>query len=283
MKNYLILFSLVFVVTNSCKNSEAISNRRFSDKMEVTTIEYRPYLDSLNADGIFLLLDLKTNKLIEYRGLSKDTMLIPASTFKIPNSLIGLETGILKNEMSEFKWNGTTYQYQAWNKDQNLREAFQNSTVWYFQELARKIGEKHMKKYLAQFNYGNQNIGGGIDQFWLSGDLRISPLQQLEFLKAMWNEKLNISKKTTKTMKDVFLVEKRGGATLYAKTGWGFTDGNDIGWYMGVVENEKSTYLFVHALMSKDARLELFGEARKSIARRILNEKNIYCNNCNSF
>ena len=275
MKNYLILFSVAFIVTNSCKNSEAISNFQASNKMDVTTLDYKPYLDSLQADGVFLLLDLKTNKLIEYKGISKDTMLIPASTFKIPNSLIGLETGELKDELTEFKWNGTTYQNQAWNKDQSLREAFQNSTVWYFQELARKIGEKHMKKYLAQFNYGNQNIGGGIDKFWLSGDLRISPLQQLEFLKALWNEELKLAKKTTQTMKKVFLVEKRGGATLYAKTGWGFTDSTDIGWYMGVVENEKSTYLFVHSLLSKDARLELFGEARKSIARRILAENGI--------
>ena len=76
-------------------------------------------------------------------------------------------------------------------------------------------------------------------------------------------------------MKKVFVVEKKGESTLYAKTGWGFTDSTDIGWYMGVVENEKSTYLFVHALVSKDSRLELFVEARKSIARRILNENGI--------
>jgi beta-lactamase class D len=277
MKKYVILFfSAALIITNSCKNSEALSKKSINSEMEVTTVNYNSYLDSLQAEGIFLLYDLKANKLIEYKGLSKDTMLIPASTFKIPNSLIGLETGELKEELTEFKWNGTTYQNQAWNKDQSLREAFQNSTVWYFQELARKIGEKHMKKYLAQFNYGNQNIGGGIDKFWLSGDLRISPLQQLEFLKGLWKEELKLSKKTTKTMKKVFLVEKKGESTLYAKTGWGFTDGSDIGWYMGVVENGNSTYLFVHAMVSKDSRLELFGEARKSIARRILAEKNIY-------
>ncbi|MFM7668150.1 MAG: penicillin-binding transpeptidase domain-containing protein [Bacteroidota bacterium] len=276
MKKYVFLFfSAALIITNSCKNSEAITNRTANEPMDVTTLDYNTYVDSLQADGIFLLYDLKSNKLVEYKGLSKDTMLIPASTFKIPNSLIGLETGKVKDELTEFKWNGTTYQNQAWNRDQNLRDAFQNSTVWYFQELARKIGEKHMKKFLAQFNYGNQNTGGGIDQFWLSGELRISPLQQLEFLKGLWNEELKVSKKTTKTMKKVFVAEKKGESTLYAKTGWGFTDGSDIGWYMGVVENEKSTYLFVHALVSKDSRLELFGEARKSIARRILNENGI--------
>jgi beta-lactamase class D len=276
MKKYVILFfSAALIITNSCKNSEALSKKPINSEMEVTTVNYNSYLDSLQAEGIFLLYDLKANKLVEYKGLSKDTMLIPASTFKIPNSLIGLETGELKDELTEFKWNGTTYQNQAWNKDQSLREAFQNSTVWYFQELARKIGEKHMKKYLAQFNYGNQNIGGGIDKFWLSGDLRISPLQQLEFLKGLWKEELKLSKKTTKTMKKVFLVEKKGESTLYAKTGWGFTDGSDIGWYMGVVENGNSTYLFVHAMVSKDSRLELFGEARKSIARKILADNSI--------
>jgi beta-lactamase class D len=276
MKKYVILFfSAALIITNSCKNSEALSKKPINSEMEVTTIDYHTYLDSLQAEGIFLLYDLKANKLVEYKGLSKDTMLIPASTFKIPNSLIGLETGVVKDELTEFKWNGTTYQNQAWNKDQNLREAFQNSTVWYFQELARKIGEKHMKKFLAQFNYGNQSTGGGIDKFWLSGDLRISPLQQLEFLKGLWNEELKVSKKTTKTMKKVFLVEKKGESTLYAKTGWGFTDGSDIGWYMGVVENQKSTYLFVHAMVSKDSRLELFGEARKSIARKILADNSI--------
>ena len=279
MKKYVIFFFvLALIVTNSCKNSEALSKKPINSEMEVTTVNYNSYLDSLQAEGIFLLYDLKANKLVEYKGLSKDTMLIPASTFKIPNSLIGLETGVVKDELTEFKWNGTTYQNQAWNKDQNLREAFQNSTVWYFQELARKIGEKHMKKFLAQFNYGNQSTGGGIDKFWLSGDLRISPLQQLEFLKGLWNEELKVSKKTTKTMKKVFVAEKKGESTLYAKTGWGFNDGSDIGWYMGVVENKKSTYLFVHALVSKDSRLELFGLARKSIARRILAENGILTN-----
>jgi beta-lactamase class D len=275
MRNYILLFSVAFVVTNSCKQAESLSKISMPQNTEFANLPYKNYLDSLDAKGVFLLLDLKTNKLIEYKGISKDTMLIPASTFKIPNSLIGLETGVLKNEMSEFKWNGTTYQNQAWNKDQNLREAFQNSTVWYFQELARKIGEKHMKKFLAQFNYGNQNTGGGIDQFWLSGDLRISPLQQLEFLKSLWSEELKLSKKTTRTMKKVFVVEKKGKSTLYAKTGWGFTDGNDIGWYMGVVENEKSTYLFVHALVSKDSRLPYFGESRKALARKILAESGV--------
>jgi beta-lactamase class D len=279
MKKYVILFfSAALIITNSCKNSEALSKKPINSEMEVTTVNYNSYLDSLQAEGIFLLYDLKSNKLVEYKGLSKDTMLIPASTFKIPNSLIGLETGVVKDELTEIKWNGTMHQNQAWNKDQNLREAFQNSTVWYFQELARKIGEKHMKKFLAQFNYGNQNTGGGIDKFWLSGELRISPLQQLEFLKGLWNEELKLSKKTTKTMKKVFLSEKKGESTLYAKTGWGFNDGSDIGWYMGVVENKKSTYLFVHALVSKDSRLELFGLARKSIARRILAENGILTN-----
>jgi len=276
MKNYLILFSLAFIVTNSCKQAETLSKISLQQSIEISDVPYKTYLDSLKADGVFLLLDLKTNKLIEYKGLSKDTMLIPASTFKIPNSLIALESGIVENELTQFKWDGTNYQNASWNKDQNLKEAFQNSTVWYFQELARRIGVKTMKKFLSQFKYGNQNTNGGIDKFWLSGEMRISPIQQLEFLKDLWNEELKLSKKTTKVMKNIFLVEKNGNAKLYAKTGWGFTDGNDIGWYMGVVENDNSTYLFVHSMVSKDANLAYFGESRKVIARKILADRGIY-------
>jgi len=276
MKNSVIfLFIIALAVTNSCKNSEAFSKQSVKSLMKVETVSYKSSFNSDLSNGIFLLYDLKENKLIEYKGLQKDTMLIPASTFKIPNSLIGLETGAVKDELTEFQWNGKTYRNQSRNKEQNLIEACQNPTVLYFYELARKMGERHMRKFMAQFNYGNQNTGGRIDQFCSSGDLRISPLQQLDFLKGLWDEELKLSKKTIKTKNKEFLVEKRGESTLYAKTGWGFTDGSDVGWYMGVVENGNSTYLFVHVLVSKDSRLELFSEARKSIARKILAEKGI--------
>ena len=36
--------------------------------------------------------------------------------------------------------------------------------------------QERMQKYVDLFEYGNRNIGGGIDQFWLTGDLRIDPV-----------------------------------------------------------------------------------------------------------
>ena len=101
---------------------------------------------------------------------------LPASTFKIPNSLIALETGVVEDpDKDVFKWDGVTRSIEAWNKDHTLRSAIAVSAVPVYQEIARRIGAERMQKYVDLFDYGNRNIGGGIDQFWLTGDLRIDP------------------------------------------------------------------------------------------------------------
>src|SRR5690606_26270393 len=131
------------------------------------------------------------------------TRFLPASTFKIPNSLIALETGIASGADFALAWDSTAVPPQPWWPDawrqpeQTLRSAFQHSVVWYYQELARRIGEERMATYVAQFDYGNHDIGGGIDQFWLDGALRISPMEQVAFLQRFYQGDLGISDSTT--------------------------------------------------------------------------------------
>ena len=109
--------------------------------------------------------------------------MLPASTFKIPNSLIALETGVVGDPDKEiFKWDGVKRSIEPWNKDHTLRSAFAASAVPVYQDIARRIGAERMQKYLDLFEYGNRDIGGGIDQFWLTGDLRIDPMQQVDFV-----------------------------------------------------------------------------------------------------
>ena len=101
---------------------------------------------------------------------------LPASTFKIPNSIIALETGVVEDpDKDVFKWDGVTRSIEAWNKDHTLRSAIAVSAVPVYQEIARRIGAERMQKYVDLFDYGNRDIGGGIDQFWLTGNLRIDP------------------------------------------------------------------------------------------------------------
>jgi beta-lactamase class D len=109
--------------------------------------------------------------------------MLPASTFKIPNSIIALETGVVADpDKDVFKWDGVVRSIEAWNRDHTMRSAIAASVVPVYQEIARRIGQERMQKYVDLFEYGNRDIGGGIDQFWLTGNLRIDPIEQIDFV-----------------------------------------------------------------------------------------------------
>src|SRR3977135_4644506 len=109
--------------------------------------------------------------------------MLPASTFKIPNSLIALETGVVVDpDKDVFKGDGVTRPIEAGNKDHTMRSAIAASAVPVYQEIARRIGEERMQKYVDLLDYGNRDIGGGLHQFWLTGNMRIDPIQQVDFV-----------------------------------------------------------------------------------------------------
>ena len=145
---------------------------------------------------------------------------LPASTFKIPNSIIALETGVVDDpDKDVFKWDGVTRSIEPWNKDHTLRSAIAASAVPVYQEIARRIGPERMQKYLDLFDYGNRDIGGGIDQFWLTGNLRIDPMQQIDFVDRLRRGVLPVSKRSQELVRDILPVTKVGDATIRAKSG----------------------------------------------------------------
>ena len=146
---------------------------------------------------------------------------LPASTFKIPNSLIALETGVVEDpDKDVFKWDGVTRSIEPWNKDHTLRSAIAVSAVPVYQEIARRIGAERMQKYVDLMDYGNRDIGGGIDQFWLTGNLRIDPVQQIDFVDRLRRGVLPVSKRSQELTRDILTVTKVGDATIRAKSGF---------------------------------------------------------------
>src|SRR3954447_5180918 len=128
----------------------------------------------------------------------------PASTFKIPNSLIALETGVVGDpDKDVFKWDGVKRSIEAWNQDHPLRSAIAASAVPVYQEIARRIGTERMQKYVDLFEYGNRNIGGGIDQFWLAGELRIDPIHQIDFVDRLRRGVLPVGKRSQDLVRDI--------------------------------------------------------------------------------
>jgi len=207
-----------------------------------------------NTTGAFVLYDLKNDRYIRHNEKRCRERFSPKSTFKIPNSLVGLETGVIKDSEFVIPWNRQKYPPQDnwntepfihWAQDHTLRSAIKYSVVWYYRELALRVGQQQMKKYLNALSYGNQQTGERVDEFWLDNSLKISADEQVEFLKAFYAEKLPISKRSIGIVKDILVLEQIPAYRLSAKTGGGsIAEGKIIGWFVGYLETGGNVYFF---------------------------------------
>lgn len=266
-----ILAGFAFTIMGCSNSQPTIVTVKMPPERAVRN-DFKQYYDTFAVAGSFILFDPQANKYTYYNPAQRFDSITPASTFKICNSLIGLETGVITDENFVIPWSGSMYLNFAWNKDHDLALAYKNSTVWYYQELARRVGGKRMKYWLEKANYGNADTSGGIDQFWLSGGLRITPDQQIDFLIRLHDNKLPFSDRSIRIVKKIMIEQDTLGYVLRSKTGWGIQDKKDIGWYIGYIEKEGKVYYFMNCIQSSDVNNQLFGEARIEIAKRILKE-----------
>ena len=199
-------------------------------------------------------------KVADYLVIASDTERsgegrLPASTFKIANSLIALETGVVQDpDKDVFKWDGVVRPIEAWNKDHTMRSAIAVSAVPVYQEIARRIGAERMQNFVDLLEYGNRNIGGGIDQFWLSGDLRIDPMQQVDFVDRLRRGVLPVGKRSQDLVRDILPVTKAGDATIHAKSGLTGPDRGSLGWMVGWAEKGDAQTVFALNLDCKEPR-----------------------------
>lgn len=228
------------------------------------------FLKECGVDGSVTLYDYNNKRWMFSNEEDAKVQTMPASTFKIINSLVALETKAVKDENTVLKWDSVDRGNANWNADTDLKNAFKNSTLWFYQQIARKVGVKKYQKFLDKANFGNKKIGEKVDMFWIDGSLVISPIEQINFLVNLYEEKLPFSKKNMKTVKSIMVYESVDQYTLYAKTGWGFENGNDIGWWVGYLKTKENVYFFVTRLvMSSSVKNDDFGPCRKSITYEV--------------
>lgn len=206
-----------------------------------------------------------------YGGAACSRRYVPASTFKIANSLIALETGALSGPEHVIPWDGVERSIADWNQDLDLKGAVRVSAVPYFQEVARRVGAARMDSWLDRLGYGNREMGEVIDQFWLEGPLEISPVEQLDFLGRLSRGELPVSERTRTVVLDILELSREGDRVLRGKTGW-VRPGEpaELGWFVGFLERPEKPTIYVAVLVTESS--PRFGPARRAVAERILRE-----------
>ena len=277
-----LLYSIGFLLMacNSGTTHVGGVEQALSDTADVKT-GFTKYFINCNVTGSIAIYDYQAKRWIlsNTSGVYRETL--PASTFKIINLLIALETGVIKSEKEIVKWNNKAdtvkygYRPEIYH-DMTVEEAFDVSAGWVFAELAKKIGKKNYRRYLAACNYGNQDLSNKDDDFWNFGALGISPVGQVNFLRRLYDYDLPFSKKNIDIVKEVMVTEEGQHYTIRAKTGW-TRDGNiNTGWWVGYVENDRGVYFFATRLL-QDRRFKTagFGACRKEITKKVLEDLDI--------
>ncbi|MBY0482571.1 MAG: class D beta-lactamase [Chitinophagaceae bacterium] len=242
----LILFSLILVTACSPNNVKI-------DK------GLQHFFDEKAVIGSFGIYDNGTGQFtIHNIARFKDTAYLPASTFKIVNSLIGIETGRIVNEHMIIKWDGVVRPLpngdssKSWNKDLTMEEAFKRSAVPYYQELARRIGKDTMQFWLDSLKYGNKKIVSTIDRFWLDNTLKITADEEMGLVKKLYFNQLPFQRRTQEIVKKLMMQEENANYKLAYKTGLGILEnGNQIGWIVGWIEENRHPYFFAMNMEGK--------------------------------
>ncbi len=235
------------------------------------TGKIRKIFAEAGMNGSIMIVNPKTKEFFGYQPALWDSGYLPASTFKIPNSLIGLETGVLDTGYI-FRWDGKKQRMAQWEKDLTLKQAYDVSCVPCYQELARKIGTERMISFLARFNYGRMDVNNdNIDHFWLQGNSRITLREQVSFLQRLNEGKLPVNASALSVMKRIMLNEKTDRYILRGKTGWAIRNGNNYGWFVGWVEIKDSIWYFATMVEPENQQqISDFAIARKAITLEVL-------------
>ncbi|OUJ73068.1 class D beta-lactamase [Hymenobacter crusticola] len=243
--------------------------------------DFKKYFDEQDVQGSFLLFDAQANQYTAYNLTRCYQGFLPASTFKIPNTLIGLETGALRDTSEICRWDGVTREVAAWNADMTYAQALRVSCVPCYQQSARRIGAKNYNLWLPRLRFGRMLVTAAtVDTFWLAGASRITQFEQVDFLRRLQANKLSVAARHQEAVKALLVLGKGSNWTLRGKTGWtGYSRGNapktHNGWFVGWLEQEGRLYFFALNMEPKNngPATEKFVQGRRLITEKILRQE----------
>ena len=233
------------------------------------------------ARSCFLLYDEESGRLTREPSEVCSTRATPASTFKIPHALAALDARVVSGPHDVFPYDGSPLPFERWKRDHDLASAMRDSVVWYFQRIAERMGIEREREYLKAFEYGNEDASGPLTSFWLGDSLRISPDEQLAFLRRFFEGRLPVRDEVARTVREI-LVQPPGrvvnalgehpfgpwpeGTTVYAKTGAAGDGERRVLWLVGRVERGDHGWVFVSAVVGSSDSLAAVNLAAARLA-----------------
>ncbi len=279
---HFLLLSLALIACESPKPK--VPEKRVEPDKEAPQIRseidaFQKILEANDVKGSILIFNPRINTYYSNNFDWAEKGRLPASTFKIPNTIVGLETGIVISDTSVFIWDGEPRRMKQWEANLSLREAFKYSCVPCYQEVARKVGVDRMRLKMDSFNYGNMVFDSTtIDKFWLEGESKISQFEQIEFLQKFNENHLAISERTKTLSKSIMFIDTlHEEASLYGKTGWSIRNGNNNGWFVGFLEFPNENFYFATNIDPKENfNMDLFPKIRSQITMAAFDSLDVY-------
>ncbi len=278
IKNTVVFLLTCAIVTGSIPylSVNASSDRNDISKFKEDNIIYKDYETFFEDDysGSFVLYDLKNDLWQIYNRKNSIKRIAPNSTYKIYSALCALEEGTITPTDNTLVWDGSQYPIDAWNQNQSLKTAMQNSVNWYFNFLDKKNGYNSMQQFFHKIHYGNEDISSGLDRYWLEASLKISPVEQVELLKQFYTNEFGFNQESIQAVKSSLLISSSDGISLYGKTGTGNIGGkNTNGWFIGFIETRDNTFFFATNIQAMD---NATGKNAADITFSILDKCGIY-------
>lgn len=205
-----------------------------------------------------------------------NTAYLPASTFKIPHSMVALEAGVVEGPDTILPWDRQDYSVVDWNQDLRFREAFRLSCLPCYRAIARRVGQAAEQDWVNRLDYGNRDSSGGVDMFWVRGGLRITPLQQIDFLRRFDGNRLPISERTADLVRDIMTLDVTEDYVLRAKTGSAMPpdEPHEAGWFVGWLERGERRIFFA-LLIDGHAQGVDVRPLRRVLTERVLRSKGL--------
>ena len=265
-----ILFGLAPMLSTYAAEQRRYQWNIPSDK--VSTIDLSVWFSGY--EGSFVLYDLNGDTWNVYDMEQATLRTAPNSTYKIYDALFGLEEGVIAPDDSFMAWDGTNHPFEAWNRNQDLFSAMQSSVNWYFEEIDKQIGSSAIQNYIRKIGYGNEIVNADLSAYWMQGALKISPIEQVELLTALYNNQFDFAPENINAVKNSICLFSSEDKNFYGKTGTGRVDGQDVnGWFVGYIKTAGNTYFFATNIQAAE---NATGSKASEISLSILSHMGIW-------